>query len=371
MEDVYERLRQKLDAMTKGYPKTEKGSELGFLKKVFTEEDAEIFIKFKRGLQAPGQVAKDLGMSIEAAKEKLESMSKKGLLYWERDGAEKKYRIVPFIHGIWEFNVDRIEREDAVNMGHFYMDGYGKTLMDYHIPIARVVPIRADVVPNGKLLPDDDIEAIIKKQQLIVASDCACRKVATFSKRPCHCTDDMNVCVTFGLAAEYTLETNVGHPRILTIEQTLDILRRDEKKGLFLQAAHAKDCSGFCSCAKCHCGFLMAAKIHHGTGYESWSNYKCTKDEESCIDCGKCAERCPVKAMTVNADNKSVYNRENCFGCGLCVTTCPTDSLILERKPDDQLMLPQDDKFFDSQDRMALERAEIDKARLAAAKTEK
>jgi hypothetical protein len=53
------------------------------------------------------------------------------------------------------------------------------------------------------------------------------------------------------------------------------------------------------------------------------------------------------------------------------VTTCPTDSLILERKPDDQLMLPQDEKFFDSQDRMAEERAAIDKARLAAAKAGK
>jgi Fe-S-cluster-containing hydrogenase component 2 len=72
--------------------------------------------------------------------------------------------------------------------------------------------------------------------------------------------------------------------------------------------------------------------------------------------------------MTVNADDKAVYNRSNCFGCGLCVTTCPTDSLILERKPDDQLTLPQDEKFFDNQDRMALERAQIEKARRVAAK---
>jgi Na+-translocating ferredoxin:NAD+ oxidoreductase subunit B len=368
MEDVYERLRQKLDSMTKGYPKTEKGYELMFLKKVFTEEDAEVFIKFRRGLQAPGQVAKDLGMSVEDTVEKLESMSKKGLLYWERDGAEKKYRIVPFIHGIWEFNVDRIEREDALNMGQFYADGYAKVLMDYHIPIARVVPIRADVVKDGKLLPDDDIEAIVKKQKLIVACDCACRKTATFSKKPCPCADDMNVCISFGQAAEYMLESNVGHPRILTVEQTLDILHHDEKEGLFLQASHSKDVSGLCSCAKCHCGFLMAAKIHHGTGFESMGNYKCVKNEETCIDCGKCAERCPAKAMTVNADDKDVYNRSNCFGCGLCVTTCPTDSLILERKPDDQLTLPQDEKFFDNQDRMALERAQIEKARRAAAK---
>jgi NAD-dependent dihydropyrimidine dehydrogenase PreA subunit len=292
-------------------------------------------------------------------------------MYWEREGDRKKYRIVPFIHGIWEFNVDRIEPEDAVNMGRYYAEGYGKVLMDYHIPIARVVPIRADIVSDGKLLPEDDIEAIIKKQTLIVACDCACRKVATFSRRPCRCTDDMNVCITFGAAAEYTLETNIGHPRRLTVEQALDILRHDEKEGLFLQAAHAKDCSGFCSCSKCHCGFLMAAKIHHGTGFESWSNYKCVKEEDSCIDCGKCVERCPVKAMTIDADEKAVFDRDKCFGCGLCVTTCPTGALILERKPDDRLTLPQDEKFFDSQDRMAVERAAIDQARQETAETER
>ena len=368
MEDVYERLRQKLDSLTKGYPKTEKGSEMVFLKKVFSEEDAEIFIKLKPGLQSTRQVADDLGMSVEKAGEKLESMSKRGLLYWERDSLEKKYRIIPFIHGIWEFNVDRIEQEDAINMGRYYADGYGKVLMDYHLPIARVVPIRSDTVKDGKLLPDDNVEEIIKRQSLIVACDCACRKVATFSRKPCSCTEEMNVCVTFGQAAQYNLETNIGHPRVLTIEQAIEILHRDEKAGLFLQAAHAKDCSGFCNCSKCHCGFLMAAKIYHGTGFESWSNYKCTKDEELCIDCGKCAERCPMKAMKVDEEEKTVYNKAKCIGCGLCVTTCTSGALILERKPDDQLTLPQDEKFFDNQDRMGLEKAQIDKARRAAAK---
>ena len=59
-EEIYERLRQKLDALTKGYPKTEKGSEMVFLKKVFSPEDADLFIRMKRGLQTPAQVAADL-----------------------------------------------------------------------------------------------------------------------------------------------------------------------------------------------------------------------------------------------------------------------------------------------------------------------
>jgi len=366
MEDVYERLRQKLDSLTKGYPKTEKGSELAFLKKVFSPEDAEIFIRMKRGFQTPSEAAPDLGFSVEATGQKFESMASRGLLYFEKIDGQKKYRIIPFIHGIWEFNVDRIDQQDAVNMGQYYANGYGKTLMDYSIPIARVVPIRRDVVKDDKLHPEDDIEATIKKQTLIVATDCACRKVASFSKRHCSCTDDINVCILFGASGQYALDTGMGHPRILTVEQALTIVRRDNEVGHFIQASHAKVCGGFCSCSKCHCGFLMAAKVHRGTGFDSWSNYKCAKNEETCIDCGKCVERCPVKAMTEDDQNMVRFNKAGCFGCGLCVTTCPTESLILERKPDDQLMLPVDEHFFDSQERMAIERAEIDRARQVA-----
>src|SRR5208337_1207670 len=129
MADVYERLRQKLDGMTKGYPKTEKGSETAFLKKVFNEADAEFFIKFKPGLQSPEQVADHMGISLKDAQAQLESMSKKGLLYWERHGNEKKYRIIPFIHGLWEFRVDKFDQQDAANMRQFYIDGFGKTLL--------------------------------------------------------------------------------------------------------------------------------------------------------------------------------------------------------------------------------------------------
>jgi Fe-S-cluster-containing hydrogenase component 2 len=59
------------------------------------------------------------------------------------------------------------------------------------------------------------------------------------------------------------------------------------------------------------------------------------------------------------------FDSQKCFGCGLCVTTCPTGSLILERKPDDRLMLPVDDHFFDSQERMAVERMEVERMRKA------
>ena len=160
------KLREKLDRMTKGYPKTENGAELPFLKKIFTEEDAEFFINFKPGLQTVAAVAEHYGITCDEAEARLEDMSGKHLMYWERDGNSKKYRIVPYIHGLWEFNVDIFDATDAKNMGTLYVSGFAKSFMDYRLPMSRIVPIRAETVKDGKLLPGDDYAGAIMRRIL-------------------------------------------------------------------------------------------------------------------------------------------------------------------------------------------------------------
>jgi len=367
MEDIWERLRQKLDGMTKGYPKTDAGVEFHFLKKIFTEEDAEFFIQFKPGLQSVAEVAEHYGMTFEDAESRLEDMCRKHLMYWERyDSLQKKYRIIPFIHGLWEFNLEHFNRDDAKNMAIFYANGFAEAFMDYRLPLARVLPINADVVKDHKLLPADDYVAVIKKQSLIVASDCACRKVASFSKRHCDCTDNLNVCYFFGDFASYVLEENIGHPRTVDTNELLTRIEESNKVGYFLQASHTREIQSICNCSKCHCGVLAAAKISQGSSLKNWSNYRCIIDDTECTSCGICVERCPLNALHMDEDGKTRLNASRCIGCGLCVTACPTKAVILERKPDDELTFGQDETPYDAMQRMGLEKAIVDKERLAA-----
>jgi len=46
-----------------------------------------------------------------------------------------------------------------------------------------------------------------------------------------------------------------------------------------------------------------------------------------CDQCGKCAEVCPVEAITADG---GVYriDRDSCTGCGLCVDTCPKGAMF-------------------------------------------
>ena len=85
-EDVYVRLREFLDNMPGGYPKTDTGVEMKILKKLFTPEQAEIKMKLTPMPEPVPVIAERLGMDQAEAAGKLESMAKEGLLLRIRAG---------------------------------------------------------------------------------------------------------------------------------------------------------------------------------------------------------------------------------------------------------------------------------------------
>ena len=48
---------------------------------------------------------------------------------------------------------------------------------------------------------------------------------------------------------------------------------------------------------------------------------------EVCIGCGACIAGCPVSALSMNADGKSVCDESVCIDCGACVATCPVQAI--------------------------------------------
>lgn len=43
---------------------------------------------------------------------------------------------------------------------------------------------------------------------------------------------------------------------------------------------------------------------------------------DECINCGACAEGCPVGAIS-EGDGKYVINADECLDCGACAENCP------------------------------------------------
>ncbi|WP_394698864.1 4Fe-4S binding protein [uncultured Methanoregula sp.] len=61
------------------------------------------------------------------------------------------------------------------------------------------------------------------------------------------------------------------------------------------------------------------------------SEYIAVTDKNSCINCGKCIERCIFDARTFD-DGYMLYNSRLCLGCGLCVSVCPEHATIMQQR---------------------------------------
>ena len=81
MNDVYDRLRERMDDFSTGYPKTDSGVEIRILKKLFAEEEADLFVQLTPMFESAEDVAKRLGREMEQTVELLNRMTQKGQLY--------------------------------------------------------------------------------------------------------------------------------------------------------------------------------------------------------------------------------------------------------------------------------------------------
>ena len=65
------------------------------------------------------------------------------------------------------------------------------------------------------------------------------------------------------------------------------------------------------------------------------SNFVVEVDEDSCVGCETCIDRCPMEAFSMKED---VVERDvsKCIGCGLCVSTCDSEALKMVNRLDHQ-----------------------------------
>ena len=334
-QDVYELLREQLDNYSVGFPKTESGVEMKILKKLFTEEDARMFLHLTLMLETPEQIAQRMGADPEEVAQKLHEMADKGLIFRLKKQDSVKYAAVPFVVGFYEFQVDRMDRELAALMDQYMEEGFGRQAATYTVPM-RTIPVGRSISVSWPVAPYEDVRQIIKEKDRIAVAKCICRVQKGLLEEACD--KPIEVCFAFGSHAQYYVDRHMG--RWITQKEALQILEQCEEAGLVPQPFNAKNPGGMCNCCGDCCGILRAIKKHPKPSSMVITNYYAEVDPEACVACETCVERCQMDAVSIGPEDVAVVDPDRCIGCGLCVTTCSVEAMTLKKKPQDQLREP-------------------------------
>ncbi|MBN2393726.1 MAG: 4Fe-4S binding protein [Anaerolineae bacterium] len=195
---------------------------------------------------------------------------------------------------------------------------------------ARLVRVNEDVsltVPEHVIPFAVARDIVMEHPDHIVVLDCPCRMAR---ENPCL---PLDVCLIVGEPfASFILDHQPDHARRITPDEAVGILEAEDRRGhvhhAFFKDAMLQRFYAICNCCSCCCGAMQAHR--NGVPMLISSGYVSQVDEERCVGCGACVEKCQFGALALQ-DGHVVVDAAACMGCGVCVNTCPQEALSLAR----------------------------------------
>jgi len=330
-DEAYFALRKFLNQFPRDFLETDSGVEIKILKKLFTEEEAGLTVQLSTAPEELHKIAERLDWKVDALEERLDEMANKGLIFRMRRQDTTYYRAAPFMIGLYEYAVTRIDKELAALFREYYDKAYIESVGNHKIPGFKVIPVEAAIKPDSVLLPYQKIEESIREARKIAVTECVCRKEAMLLDETCD--HPIENCLSFGAAAEFYIESGLG--REITADEAIKILKEADDSGLIHAGANSKHLSNICNCCPCCCAGLKAL-TQKGSYRERHFNpiFEPVIDADSCTACEACVERCPVDAIVV--EDTAKVDRDKCLGCGLCAGPCPVEAIRMIVRKDVQ-----------------------------------
>ena len=341
---MYDQLADYLNAMPVGAPKTAELMEI--LKIVYTEEEAELAVKLPFLPMTLDALADRTGMDEAKLESMLKSMVKKGIVFEELGADEPLYRLLPTVVGFSETPFWGGHRTpEAEKLAPLWLK-YARDAFYHEVgglsdtPLTRVIPVQESIADDRKVTTYEKLAEKVKETSYQAVAHCPCRLMRKYSdEAPCdHSTEN---CLHFGSLGRYIVANGMG--REITVDETMDILKRSNEEGLVhITGNHKDEIDTICNCCSDACIFLTGLMVQGEKNMFARSNFVSIINQETCAECGTCAERCPVDAITQD-DGPAEIDAQKCIGCGVCYPTCPSESITLAARPDAEqtAILPQ------------------------------
>ena len=356
-DTVYKKLAQRLDTIPNGFPATESGVELKLLAKLFTPEEAALALRLKLVPEYAERIAERTGDDPHTMEARLKSMAAKGLIRIKRGEKGPVFSLMPFVVGIYEMQVSRMDKELAQLFEDYYKEAFHK-VMHSGPSIHRVIPVEQAVQPGLEVLPYERASEILNQAQSWGVLDCICRVQRKLLGKQCE--HPIDICLVFSKKPNaYDKTNNIIKP--LTKQEALGVLRRAEEAGLVHTTGnHLGGLEYICNCCSCACAVLRGAAEFGILSILAPSAFRVSVDEKLCSGCELCLERCQFKALSV-VDGMCKVEERRCFGCGICVSSCEFGALSMTPRPADQVKPPPNSLADWMMERAAVRGLDLDK----------
>lgn len=331
-DSPYRLLARSLDALPNRFPPADDESDLRLLAKIFTPEEALLAANLLPELETPAQISARLGRDMREVTGLLKEMSKKGqITIGKTDQGRLGFSLMPFVVGIYEEQVARMDAELARLFEDYFQKSFGGVLKA-EPQVHRVIPVGVSIKNNMEVRPFESVYELIDGAQSWGVLDCICRKQKTLIGKPCG--HPLDVCMVLSSSADAFSSNTGGSPvRPLTHNEAVQTLQRAAEAGLVhCVSNNQRELWYICNCCTCSCGVLRGMAELGIANAVARSAFVNVVDESLCAGCEDCVPACMFHAITV--DGVAQVQEIRCVGCGVCVSVCPQGALHLERRTD-------------------------------------
>ncbi|MFX1502599.1 MAG: DUF362 domain-containing protein [Promethearchaeota archaeon] len=319
------------------------------LKILVTKDQANFILIYKKPSMTLEEIKQKINMEEPKIIEMLDTLMHNGIIVGTRSRTSgvMVYRLMGLYPGVFEYTflrggISEREKKLAVLFEKLFDEISKGTQKNYDNiinvfndlpPTDRTLPVEKEVeVGTESVMPFEEIKKYVENYDDIALVHCYCRHAKDLINDPCKLGASKNNCFLFDKTAKFGIEQGFGRP--VSKEEAIKILREAENEGLVHKVFHVhsdtnRGIEAICNCCKCCCGMINlyyrgAAPIH------TMSSYLAHVDEDSCVACGTCVEKCPMETIVLE-DSIAIIGEDKCIGCGVCAHHCPEEAIHLER----------------------------------------
>ncbi len=280
----------------------------------------------------PDELAQKAGMDEQSAQRILQEFMARGLVIRTSKGLFCLPHDMTQLHDANLASADKWIDNDLLDLWVDYRDNEWTQKMagglgDSYVQLLKVFPAMKAMERSpdfGELLPEENVREMIKGIDPIAVVPCTCRR----SIRACDLL--LDACVHFNRGAEYALDRGAG--RRISEEEAIAIFDQSEEEGLIHTWATGAErrLTAICNCCR-DCCDIFAIGIQVGTVEQilEKSRFRAKLDQDSCIGCEECVDRCFFGAIEMN-ESKATIDESKCFGCGLCAIVCDPEAITMK-----------------------------------------